>query len=87
MRRLIGRWLYLSLVNKKTPTSPKIFFQISKKMAPRAVDRNLLKRRLRSLLNTYQGVLKSDQALVIGLKVKIPPLPTQADLKQDLNKL
>ena len=87
MKRLTGRWLYISLVKRKTLTSPQFYFQISKKMAARAVDRNLLKRRLRGLLNTYTKVLKSDQVLVIGLKVKIPPVPSQTNLKQDLDKL
>jgi ribonuclease P protein component len=87
LKRLSGRNLYLSIVKKTNPLDPKIYFQISKKMVLKATDRNLLKRRLRSLLRGYKEVLKSDQALVIGLKVKTPPHPTLTTLKQDLDQL
>lgn len=87
LKRFSGRSLYLSIVKKNNPLDPKIYFQISKKMVPKATSRNLLKRRLRSLLRGYKEVLKSDQSLVVGLKIKTPPLPTLPILKQDLDQL
>jgi len=87
LKRFSGRYLYVSLVLKSKATDPKIYFQISKKMVPKAADRNLIKRRIRSLLGMFKGVLESNQALLIGLRVKTPPNPTLKALKEDLNQL
>ena len=87
LKRLTGELIFISLIKRPQPSSPAIFFQISKKTLPRAVDRNLIKRRLRVIMRGLGGQLATDQALIIGLRGKVSPLPSQTALKHDFNTL
>ncbi len=83
-RREWGKWVYLSWGPSPT-ANPIIHYQVPKKALPLAVDRNLIKRRLRAIVAPYKANLKGYK-LVIGVKKEIKEAKFK-DLKEDVEGL
>lgn len=74
------------LVNKNTRfpiAKPLIYYRIGKKVVPKAVDRNLLKRRLKEIMREYKDKIPPGTSLSIGVSENIIKKPFQ-QLKADL---
>lgn len=75
------------LVNKNTHfpiAKPVIYYRIGKKVVDKAVDRNLLKRRLREIMREYKDKIPPGVVLSIGVSENIVKKPFKL-LKTDLN--
>lgn len=82
--RVSGQWCYL-IVESIEPPRLVFYYQIPKKIVSKAVDRNLIKRRLRAIITPYRHHLPL-KAFTIGIKVN-PMVISFNELKLDLNKL
>ncbi len=83
-RREWGKWVSVSWGTSPTNT-PVIYYQVPKKALPRAVDRNLIKRRLKAILAPYKETLQGCK-LTIGIKKEIKQAKFK-ELKEDLQGL
>jgi ribonuclease P protein component len=84
-RRIIGEYFSLSFGHLPGRSSPGAAVVVSSKAAPRAVDRNRIKRRCRSLL--YEYLRKNLRSTVILYAKKGAATTSFADLKKDIERL
>jgi ribonuclease P protein component len=85
-QRFITNQMFL-LVNKnhhQPLAKPIIYYRIGKKVVSKAVDRNLLKRRLREIMREYKDKIPLGTVLSIGVSENIVKKPFK-QLKADLN--
>lgn len=71
---------------KFTKKGPKFGFVVPKKAIPKAVDRNLIERRLRAVFHLYEKVLDEDCVVVIQVR-KEALGASFADLRSDIAHL
>lgn len=77
------------IVNQKKENKLKksvIYYRIGKKIVPKAVDRNTLKRRFREIMREYKDKLPTGLTLSIGITGNIITKPF-SELKNDVVKL
>lgn len=84
-RRIVGEYFSLSHGELPGRTSPGVACVVSSKVAPRAVDRNKIKRRCRAVLSEYMK--KSPHLTIVLYTKKGAAKASFDDLKKDIEHL
>lgn len=81
-----GRWFNVRVLLDETPLPPRLGLVISSKTAPRAVDRNRWKRRLREVFRMLPQAVKNGCWVVVQARPN-PRVPEMQEAEQEFLEL